>query len=34
MLALTKTDQGYAAFNLASLAITIGIMFPAPSAPA
>lgn len=29
MLALTKTDQGYAAFNLASLAITIGIMFPA-----
>jgi predicted membrane-bound spermidine synthase len=29
MQALAKTEQGYAAFNLASLVITIGIMFPA-----
>lgn len=29
MQALAKTEQGYVAFNLASLVITIGIMFPA-----
>lgn len=29
MLSLAKTESGYAAFNLASLAITIAIMFPA-----
>ncbi|MEP7155766.1 MAG: spermidine synthase [Betaproteobacteria bacterium] len=29
MLSLAKTEQGYVAFNLASLLITIAIMFPA-----